>query len=94
MRRQVSWLAGRHLLLPSRYDPVAYLQGLSAYSCGGSRGIDPADPDRTAFPFRLLRCRKRTVRDSVSPVARSCQCVAKTIARQRFSAIVPAVVGA
>jgi len=35
--------------------PVACRRRLSAYSCGGSRGIGPgrSDPARTAFPFHL-----------------------------------------
>ena len=54
MRRrwQVSWLADRspQARLPSRAcSPVACDGPLSAYSCGGSRGLGT----RTAFPFHL-----------------------------------------
>ena len=41
-RRQVSWLAGPGLSPPSRRAaPVADGEKLTAYSCGGSRGVSP-----------------------------------------------------
>src|SRR5665811_1182628 len=52
-RRQVSWLAGLSPSPPSRGSPVAMWFGLTAYSCGGSRGIGPKI--RTAFPVRSHR---------------------------------------
>src|SRR5262249_46163604 len=52
---QMSWLAGRRCRPPSqeRLRVPSGLIGrqLSAYSCGGSRGIGRASNARTAFPF-------------------------------------------
>jgi hypothetical protein len=55
--QQVSWLAGQCLRPPSQ-EPVSpqWFPGrrLTAYSCGGSRGVAGQSP-RTTFPWQLLR---------------------------------------
>ena len=56
-RQQVSWLAGHRFGPPSQRpcpSPVAYYgRQLSAYSCGGSRGLCTSCT-RTAFPWLAL----------------------------------------
>src|SRR5882724_10732786 len=60
-RWQVSWLAGRRALPPSRAvrgtDLSGIGQALAAYSCGGSRGFAPGVARLaagTTFPLRSL----------------------------------------
>jgi hypothetical protein len=47
---QVSWLAAGSLCItfPDRDDPVVFDAGHTAYSCGGSPGLEPE------FPFNPL----------------------------------------
>jgi hypothetical protein len=56
-RQQVSWLTGHRVRPPSQGpcpSPVAYYgRQLSAYSCGGSRGL-VCSRTRTAFPWLAL----------------------------------------
>src|SRR3984885_13718454 len=63
---QVSWLAGHCNLPPSRpatcgTDISGFGQVLTAYSCGGSRGIASECSTRTTFPHRSF-ARKRPSR--------------------------------
>ena len=65
---QVSWLAvlSPCIAFPDREDPVAFDAGRTAYSCGGSPGIEPEFPlnPREGNLSRTLTCRKTPARST------------------------------
>ena len=91
-RRQVSWLAARRPLPPSRVNPVASdWHGLAAYSCGGSCGLGTRR-FRTAFPIGS-HVRGRRIAATKRPSRGLCQCRHGRLAAGPPGAIIAGAVG-